>query len=444
MIPLSMNPQEQTKLWIQRDLAHCWHPFTPQSLWGKESEILMIQSGKGVWLTDSLGRRYIDGNSSIWVNIHGHCHPHIVAAIQKQAATICHSSYLGFAHGLASDLAARLLSYFPKDTLTRVFYSDDGSTALETALKMAFQSRVQSEGEESRRHFIAFANCYHGDTMGAASLGGVSTFFSRFKGFGMEVTHVRTMEELRSLSPDFLSTVCGIVIEPIIQGVNRMTPWPHGMLKELRTFCTEQGIYLICDEVMTGFGRTGKLFACMHEGVIPDFLCCAKGLTSGYTPMAATFTTEAVYNKFIGAYSENKSFYYGHSFTAHPLGCAAAMASLDVFEEERTLEKLPPKIALMSQLAAALQEKNPYVSAVRQCGMILGIDIAHADGTPYQQDERAGERACLAMRPHGLLTRPVTHDTIVFMPPLCIQEEEIRQAFLAMDAGIRDALAALS
>lgn len=435
-----MTPQQQTELWQQRDLAHCWHPFTPQALWGKEAEILMIQSGQGVWLTDSLGRRYIDGNSSIWVNIHGHAHPRLVAAIQKQAATICHSSYLGFAHGLASDLATRLVSFFPKGTLTRVFFSDDGSTAIESALKMCYQSRVQTPGEEQRRHFVAFSNCYHGDTMGAASLGGVGTFFDRFKGFGMEVTHVASMEELRALPAEFLERVAGIVIEPVIQGVNRMHIWPQGMLRELRQFCDETGINLICDEVMTGFGRTGKLFACMHEGVVPDFLCCAKGLTSGYTPLAACLTTESVYRKFLGAYSENKSFYYGHSFTAHPLGCAVAIASLDVFEQEHVLEQLPPKIQLIQELAQRLHDKNPNVAAVRSCGMILGIDVAHEDGTPYRQDDRAGERACIAMRPYQLLTRPVTHDTIVFMPPLCISEEEIRLSFRAMDAGIRDAL----
>ena len=221
---MTMTAKEQTEIWQRRDLAHCWHPFTPQALWGQESEMLMIQSGEGVWLTDSLGRRYIDGNSSIWVNIHGHCHPRIVEAIRRQAGIICHSSYLGFGHGLASDLATRLVSYFPKDTLTRVFFSDDGSTALESALKMAFQSHVQTPGEEERRHFVAFSNCYHGDTMGAASLGGVGTFFDRFKGFGMEVTHVRSVEDLRALPADFLRTVAGVVIEPVIQGVNRMTP----------------------------------------------------------------------------------------------------------------------------------------------------------------------------------------------------------------------------
>ena len=436
----NMNAEEQTKRWIEQDLMHCWHPFTPQALWGREAEVIMLQSGQGVWLTDSLGRRYIDGNSSIWVNIHGHGHPHIVRAIQQQASTLCHSSYLGFGHGLASELATRLVALFPENSLTRVFFSDDGSTAVESALKMAFQSCSQTPGREQRRHFVAFSNCYHGDTMGAASLGGVSTFFSRFRGFGIEVKHVRDMAELRALPQDFLQSVAGIVIEPGIQGVNRMTPWPKGLLRELRAFCDAQGIFLICDEVMTGFGRTGKMFACMHEDVTPDFLCCAKGLTGGYTPMAACLTTEAVYESFLGTYSENKSFYYGHSFTAHPIGCAAALAGLDVFEQEHVLENLPPKIALMAELGEALAQRCVHVTAVRQCGMVMGIDIARADGSPYEQDARAGERACMAMRRYGLLTRPVTHDTLVLMPPLCISEDELRLAFRALEAGIREAL----
>lgn len=433
---------ERTRRWVELDRAHCWHPFNPQSIWGSESEVLMIESGEGAWLVDSLGRRYIDGNSSIWVNIHGHRHPRIIAAMKAQLDKIAHSSYLGFAHGLASELAARLVSYFPKGTLTRVFFSDDGSTALESALKMAFQAHLQTPGEEKRRRFIAFSNCYHGDTMGAASLGGVGTFFEKFRGFGMEVTHVRGMEDLEALPPEACASAAGVVIEPVIQGVNRMTPWPEGMLGRLRSWCDEKGVALIFDEVMTGFGRTGYLFACMKEGVIPDFLCCAKGLTSGYTPMAAVLTTEKIYNAFLGAPQEGKTFYYGHSFTAHPVGCAAAMASLDVFEEEGVLDLLPPKIALIAELARELQQSNSRVAAVRQTGMILGVDICRPDGTPFRPEERAGEKACVAMRPHGLLTRPVVHDTLVFMPPLCIRESEIRLAFRAMDAGLRDAFPA--
>lgn len=435
-----MQSPEQNKIWLEKDLKHCWHPFNPQSLWGKESEILFIESGEGVWLKDSKGRKYLDGNSSIWVNIHGHSHPRIVKAMQAQAAKICHSSYLGFSHGLASDLAARLCSYFPEGSLSRVFFSDDGSTAMETALKMAFQSRVQSEGGENRRKFVAFDYCYHGDTMGAASLGGVSTFFEKFRGFGMEVQHVGSMKELEALSDEECEKINSIVIEPIIQGVNRMHLWPKGMLRALREFCTSKGIYLICDEVMTGFGRTGKLFASMHEDVIPDFLCCAKGLTSGYSPLAACLTTEQVYECFLGDYELNKSFYYGHSFTAHPLGCAAAMACLDIFEDEKVLENLPPKIELIAQLAAELQAKNPCVSDIRQIGMVMGIDITRPDGRLYLQGERAGERACVAMRAYEFLTRAVTQDTIVFMPPLCISEEEIRHSFDAIHRGIIDAL----
>lgn len=430
---------ERTRRWVELDLAHCWHPFNPQSIWGRESDMLMIESGEGAWLTDSLGRRYIDGNSSIWVNIHGHRHPRIVAAMKAQLDKIAHSSYLGFAHGLASELAARLVSYFPEGTLTRVFFSDDGSTALESALKLAFQAHIQTPGEERRRRFIAFSNCYHGDTMGAASLGGVGTFFEKFRGFGMEVTHVRSMEDLEALPEDARATAAGVVIEPVIQGVNRMTPWPEGMLVRLRAWCDANKVPLIFDEVMTGFGRTGHLFACMKEGVIPDFLCCAKGLTGGYTPMAAVLTTDRIYNAFLGAPEEGRTFYYGHSFTAHPVGCAAAMASLDVFEEEKVLENLPPKIALIGELSEELRRNNPRVSAVRQTGMILGIDICRPDGSPFRPEERAGERACVAMRPHGLLTRPVVHDTIVFMPPLCISADDIRLAFRAIDRGLRDA-----
>ena len=434
-----MTPQEQTSHWIAQDLAHCWHPFNPQSIWGQESEILMIEQGEGVWLTDSLGRKYIDGNSSIWVNIHGHSHPRLIAAMKAQLDKIAHSSYLGFGHGLASELAARLVSYFPENTLTRVFFSDDGSTALESALKLAFQSSIQTPGKERRRRFIAFSNCYHGDTMGAASLGGVGTFFEKFRGFGMEVSHVRSMDDLRALDEETCAQTCGIVIEPIIQGVNRMTPWPEGMLRELRDWCDSRGILLIFDEVMTGFGRTGHLFACMKEGIIPDFLCCAKGLTGGYTPMSAVLTTETVYNAFLGAPTEGKTFYYGHSFTAHPIGCAAAMASLDIFEQERTLEQLPPKIRLIDELSQQLLHTNPFVSAVRATGMILGIDLCRENGSPFTPEERAGEKACVAMRPHGLLTRPVVHDTVVLMPPLCITEDELRLAFNALDAGIRAA-----
>ncbi len=399
----------------------------------------MLVSGQGAWLEDSEGRRYIDGNSSIWCNIHGHGHPSIIAAMKAQLDKVCQTSYLGFAHPLASELAARLCSFFPEGTLTRVFYSDDGSTALESAIKMERQYRIQS-GQETRQGFIAFDNCYHGDTMGAAALGGVSLYFDRFRAAGFDVTHVRCMEELRNLPASVVSSTAAVVIEPVVQGVNRINVWPEGMLRELRAWTEENGIHLILDEVMTGYGRTGHMFACLKEGVIPDFLCTAKGLTSGYTPMAAILTREEIYNAFLG--EERRAFFYGHTFTAHQLGCATAMASLDVFRDEKVLETLPPKIALMHELAVDACEKSAYLSAFRQSGMVMGIDISRPDGSPYPKEYAMGTQACLAMRSYGLLTRPIV-DTIVVMPPLCINEQELRALFYALVRGVEDACQAI-
>jgi adenosylmethionine---8-amino-7-oxononanoate aminotransferase len=274
--------RDQTRQWIQADQAHCWHPFTRQAEWcARGHDPLVIVRGEGSWLYDSEDRRYLDGNSSIWTNVHGHAHPGITAAITRQLENIAHSSFLGFTHPLAATLAGRLCSFFPEHTLERVFFSDNGSTAIECALKMAIQYRQQTN-EPTRNCFVAFANGYHGDTLGAASLGGVGRFFERFHGMGFPVQHVSSLEELISLDP---TAIAGVVIEPLIQGVNEMRPWPIGMLADLRKWCDAQGVHLILDEVMTGFGRTGKMFACQHEEVVPDFLCLAKGLTGGYLPL---------------------------------------------------------------------------------------------------------------------------------------------------------------
>ena len=320
---------------IAQDKAHCWHPFTRQGEWcAPEHDPLMIVRAEGVWLYDSDGKKYLDGNSSIWTNIHGHCRPEIAEAIAKQAATLDHSSYLGLGHPLASELAGKLVSYFPKRTLERVFFSDNGSTAVEAALKMSLQSRMQ-RGEDERTRFLAFHNAYHGDTLGAASLGGVNRFFSRFQSSGFETEFLSSAEDLGSVDS---STVTAVVIEPLIQGVNEMRPWPKGMLRQLREWTLEKGVHLILDEVMTGFGRTGTMFACQQENVIPDFLCVAKGLTGGTVPLAATLTTERVYDAFLGG--KENAFYYGHSYTANPIGCAAALASLRIFKTDEVLESL--------------------------------------------------------------------------------------------------------
>lgn len=430
-----MTGGAETRAWIEADRRHCWHPFTRQSEWcAPEHEPLVLVKGRGVWLWDSEGRRYFDGNSSIWTNIHGHGHPRIAAAITAQLERVEHVSFLGFTHPWAAELAAKLCGLFPPGTLERGFFSDDGSTAVEVALRMALQFRLQS-GQPARRAFVAFVNGYHGDTLGAASLGGVERFTGFSRGMGFEVRHVTGLEQLHGLAPEFLERVAGVVIEPVIQGVNGMRPWPPGMLRELRAWCSLHGLHLILDEVMTGFGRTGTMFACQREGVIPDFLCVAKGLTGGFLPMAATLTTAAVYDAFLG--DADRAFYYGHSYTANPLGCAAALASLEVFESERTLERLPALIERLSRGLAALQERFPEVHEVRQVGMVAGIELRRADGSLHDPARRRGERFCLAARAHGLLTRPIL-DTIVFMPPLCVTEAELDFALEALDLTLAD------
>ncbi len=379
----------------------------------------MIVRGEGVWLFDSNGKKYLDGNSSIWTNIHGHCRPEIAEAIAKQAATLDHSSYLGLGHPLASELAEKLVSYFPKNTLQRVFFSDNGSTAVEVALKMSRQARLQTS-QEKRTRFIAFDNAYHGDTLGAASLGGVNRFFSRFRNLGFDTQFVASLEDLKSIDP---TTVTAVVIEPLIQGVNEMQPWPKGMLAELRAWTTAQGIHLILDEVMTGFGRTGTMFACQQENVIPDFLCLAKGLTGGTVPLAATLTTAEIYNAFLGP-AEN-AFYYGHSYTANPIGCAAALASLKIFDDEKVLEELPSKIAFLREKLAELKSSSAHIVQIRQCGLIAGIQVSPGLGT----------QTTIAARHHGLLTRNIL-DTLVFMPPLCISQQEIEFSIDAIRKGV--------
>lgn len=421
--------RDDTRRWIEADRKRCWHPFTPQDDWtAPDHEPLVLVDGKGAWLRDSEGREYLDGNSSIWTNIHGHRHPVLDAALIRQLGSVAHTSFLGFTHPLAGELAEQLCAFFPAGTMERVFYSDDGSTAIECAMKMAIQYR-QMTGEPERTGFIAFDRAYHGDTMGAASLGGVPIFHDRFRKHGVPVHFVTGMEDLNALPEEVATSTAAVVIEPLIQGVNEMRPWPAGMLRDLRAWCDARGIHLIFDEVMTGFGRTGKMFACLHENVTPDFLCVAKGLTGGYLPMAATFTTERIYDAFRGG--PERAFYYGHSYTASQLGCAVALASLTVFRDENVLDRLRPRIRRLGDRLAELKAASPLVRDIRQCGFVAGVELGQPDGTPFPADRRFGAEICVAARRHGLLTRPI-RDTIVIMPPLCTTEEEIDRIFTAL------------
>ncbi len=419
----------------QSDKKHIWHPFTQMRDWcAPEHDPLVITEGRGSVLIDSEGREYLDGNSSIWTNIHGHSHPKIVRAIQDQAAKLAHSSFLGSTNEPAIRLAEKLVALFPPRTLTRVFYSDDGSTAIEVALKMAVQFH-QLNGHPERSRFAAFDHAYHGDTAGAASLGGIAAFNDRFTPLSFPVTRVNDLSALENLDAATKSALAGVVIEPLIQGAGGMRTWPSGLLRDLRAWCDRHGVFLILDEVMTGFGRTGKMFACQQEDVVPDFIALAKGLSGGTMPLAATLTTEKVFEAFLGDYAEMKTLFYGHSYCGNPLGCAAALASLEIFEEEETLEKLQPKIARLNGLLRDLGSE-PNVGAIRQCGFVAGIDIAQSDGTPYPWQAQTGAKICLAARSHGLLTRPI-RDTLVLMPPLSFSEAELERSVSALRAGIR-------
>ncbi len=419
---------------IAADKKHLWHPFTQMRDWcAPEHEPLVLAGGEGALLRDTKGREYIDGNSSIWTNIHGHNVAKINDAINDQLERVSHTSFLGFTNPPAIQLAAGLVALFSPDTLTRVFYSDDGSTAIEVALKMAAQY-WQLRGEPQRKNFVAFSNAYHGDTMGAASLGGVKTFHGRFADWQFPVQHMSNIDELENAGPD-PKEIAAIVIEPLIQGAAGIRLWPTGMLKRLRDWCDKHEVLLIADEVMTGFGRTGTMFACEQENVIPDFIALAKGLTGGYLPMAATLTTEKIFSEFLGTYEEQKTLYYGHSYTGNQLGCAAALASLEIFREENVLANLAEKIVLLTELLAPLKSQQPHVADIRQCGFIAGIEIADAKGKSYAPALQMGAQICMAARKHGLLTRPI-RDTIVLMPPYCITPAQLRHAMVAIFKAI--------
>jgi adenosylmethionine-8-amino-7-oxononanoate aminotransferase len=423
---------DRTASLIAADKAHVWHPFTQMKAWC-EGEPLVLVDSKGALLRDSEGREYVDGNSSIWTNIHGHKNPKIDAAIRAQLDRVAHVSFLGTTNEPAIRLAERLVRLFPAGTLDKVFYSDDGSTAIEVALKMSLQY-WQLSGRAERKKFIAFDNAYHGDTAGASSLGGVSAFTSRFAAVHFPVQHVKSVEALDQLDP---SEIAAVIIEPLVQGAAGIRLWPDGMLRALRGWCDRTGVLLIFDEVLTGFGRTGKMFACEHEAVLPDFLCLAKGLTGGYLPLAVTLTTSKIYDAFLGEVAEGKTFYYGHSYCGNPLGCAAAIASLEIFETEKTLDALREKIARLNELLAGLKAASAHVFEIRSRGFIAGIEVRKPSGEAYPWQELVGARICAAARNHGLLTRPVL-DTIVLMPPYCITDEQLERAVNAIAAAIHD------
>jgi len=400
-----------TEQLVADDKRYVWHPFTSMGEWcAPDHEPIVLVGGDGAIVRDSRGREYIDGNASIWTNVHGHNHPRINAAIREQLERVAHTSFLGTTNPPAIELAREIVKLFPEAKFGRVFYSDDGSTGMEAALRIV--SQYWKLKGSKRRTFISFRNAYHGDTAGAASLGAAAMFGGEIDGFHFTTRRVASVEELSQI-PDS-DEIAAVVIEPIIQGAAGMKIWPAGTLQRLREWCDEVGTLLIADEVMTGFGRTGKMFACQHEDIQPDLYIFAKGLTAGYLPLALTLVSHEVFEPF-SSLKPASTLFYGHSYTGSALGCAAALASLEIFRTEATIEALPPKIeTLRSGLSAMAQLSG--VKETRSCGMIGAIDLAG--------DNRQAAQVCRVARERGLLTRHI-HNTITLMPPLIISANQL-------------------
>jgi adenosylmethionine---8-amino-7-oxononanoate aminotransferase len=417
------------------DRRYLWHPFTQQQAWDDE-DAPIIESADRCELIDVHGRRYIDGVSSLWCNVHGHRHPAIDIAVRDQMDRVAHSTMLGLSHRPAIELAERLVEIAPAG-LQRVFYSDSGSTAAEIALKMAFQFWQQQGGSDARRtRFISLKNAYHGDTIGSVSVGGIDLFHGAYGPLLFGALHAEPgdIEDMARLFASCPGEVAAVIVEPLVQGAAGILVHPPGYLKDVRALCDEYGALLICDEVATGFGRTGRMFACEHEDVSPDIMCVAKGITGGYLPLAATLTTERLYEGFLGRHEEFRTFFHGHTYTGNPLACAAALATLRLFEQENTLEMLEPKIDLLASLLDPVAAM-PGVAEVRRRGFMVGIELS---GFPIEA--RAGHAVTLAARKRGAIVRPLG-DVVVLMPPLAITTRELRMLVEIVSDSIAEVVA---
>ncbi|HQP10049.1 MAG TPA: adenosylmethionine--8-amino-7-oxononanoate transaminase [Candidatus Omnitrophota bacterium] len=425
------------------DKKYLWHPFTQMRDWLKE-EPLVIDRAEGSSLIDIRGKRYLDGVSSLWVNVHGHRHKLIDDAIKGQVGRLSHSTLLGLSNTPAIELAKRLIEIAPQG-LEKVFYSDSGSTSVEIAVKMAYQY-WQNTGRIKKKNIVHLANSYHGDTLGSVSIGGIDLFHKVyphlvFKTIGVDFPdcyraprgktypdyafeHVKQLERMLKKRH---ATIAAFVVEPIVQGAAGMIMWPKGVLKRMREVCAQYEVIFIADEVATGFGRTGKMFACEHEHVSPDILCLAKGLSGGYLPLAATLTTKKIFDGFCFDYKDQKTFFHGHTFTGNPLCCAAALANLEVFQKEKVLERLQPKIKFLKEQLKSFYNL-PHVGDVRQRGFMVGVELVRDKITkePYAWEEKIGARVCQEVRKRGVILRPLGN-VMVLMPPLAMTKRELKE-----------------
>ncbi len=425
------------------DKEYIWHPFTQMKDY-MDMNPLVIQKGEGCYLVDTSGKRYIDGVSSLWVLVHGHGKKELVDAIQKQSKTLCHSTLLGLANVPSVILAKKLIEIVPKG-LSKVFYSDNGSTSVEIALKMAYQY-WQQKGEKRRKRFIALTNAYHGDTIGAVSVGGIDLFhqvygpllFKTFKApspycyrcpmkLRQETCGMACVDAFEKVVKKHHEETCAVIIEPLVQGAAGMILQPPGWLNAIWKIAKEYGLLFIADEVATGFGRTGNLFACEEERISPDFMCVAKGITGGYLPLAATLSTEEVFNGFLGQFDEFKTFFHGHTYTGNPIACAVAVESINLFKKEGLLQKLQQKTAILKNSLDRFKELT-HVGEVRQKGFMVGIELVKSRKTKrsYAPGDKIGQKVIWEARKRSVIIRPLG-DIIVLMPPLAIDRPTLEE-----------------
>jgi adenosylmethionine-8-amino-7-oxononanoate aminotransferase len=421
---------KKTQKLVELDKQYLWHPFTQMAGW-LAGEPVIIERGEGFYLIDTDGRRYIDGVSSLWCNVHGHGVREIDDAIRTQLDQVAHSTLLGLGQSRPIELAERLIRIAPTG-LAKVFYSDSGATSVEIALKIAYQYWYNL-GQKERSTFISLREAYHGDTVGSVSVGGMDLFHGIYKPLLFETLYVPSphpyrfdgpsdkcvkysLETMETLLKAHAGKIAAIIMEPLVQGAGGMIVHPKGFLKSVEQLARQYDVLLIVDEVATGFGRTGKMFACEHQDVHPDLMCIAKGISGGYLPLAATLATQKIFDAFLGQVEDFKTFYHGHTYTGNALACAAGLASLDLFEKNHVLKKMPDKTDL---IYIALEEIRtlPFVGDVRQCGMMAGIELVKDKKTKesFEYKHTIGAKLCAAMRPRGLMLRPLG-DVIVLMP----------------------------
>jgi adenosylmethionine-8-amino-7-oxononanoate aminotransferase len=433
------SPGESIR-WQNLDKSVLWHPFTQQSDWEAEPQ-LVIERADGCYLIDSDNNPYLDGVSSLWVNVHGHCHPSINRAITEQLERVAHTTFLGLTHPTAIELAQRLVDIAP-GRLQRVFYSDTGAAAVEIALKMALQYWQQCPSPQPQRtRFFALHSAYHGDTVGAMSVGGIDLYRRPYQATlfphltacsaycyrcplqkSYPSCQMACLEEVERVISTHAHELAAVIMEPLVQAAAGIRVYPRGYTRAVWEITRRYGILFIADEVATGFGRTGKMFACEHEGVEPDIMAIGKSLTGGYLPLAATLTTEEIYRAFLGP---GRTFYHGHTYTGNPLACAAALASLDLFKQEETLRRLELCIALMDEWLQSFY-RLPIVGDIRRCGFMVGIELVQDQRTkrPFPVEKRVAVRVIKEARRRGLILRPLG-DVLVIMPPLAIAHSEL-------------------